>query len=177
MVSRIKAGRGHDLALAAFARLRQQTPNVRLLFVGRGEGEAELRSRVNVSGLADRVYFLGYRTDDLPAIYAALDVHLLLGEGSDGTCRAALEAMACGTPVVALPVGTLPETIHDGETGLLVEHDPEALAAAVEEVLSAPHLRERARGYAERELSLERRVDTAEKMFLELTGVRRQTAE
>ncbi|MDP8224955.1 MAG: glycosyltransferase family 4 protein [Candidatus Lernaella stagnicola] len=172
IVSRIKAGRGHDLALAAFEKVLAQTPAVRLLVVGRGEGKEALEEKVASTAFADRVHFLGYRSDDLPAVYAALDVSLLLGEGSDGSCRAALEAMACGTPVVALPVGTLSESIQDGESGVFVQHDPDDVAAAILEVLAVPFMSERARGHAERELAVEQRVERVETLFRRLADVR-----
>ena len=172
MVSRIKPGRGHELALAAFARVLEREPRTRLLFVGRGEGRAALEAQARATPFADRVHFLGYRRDDLPAIDAALDVALLLGEGSDGACRAALEAMACGTPVAALRVGTLPESLIDGETGVFVEPNAESLAAGILELFAAPHLRERARGHAERNLSLTRRLDAAEAMIREIAAAR-----
>jgi glycosyltransferase involved in cell wall biosynthesis len=173
LVSRIKPGRGHAEALAAFQRLQAEAPNLRLLFVGRGEGREALEAVARAGRAAERVHFLGYRAEDLPAIYAALDVCLMLGEGSDGTCRAALEAQACGTPVVAFPVGALPEYMVDGETGLIVERDVDSLTAGIREALETPHLRERARGHAERQLSPARRVAAAERIFEELVNVRR----
>jgi glycosyltransferase involved in cell wall biosynthesis len=173
LVSRIKPGRGHELALSAFERVCRKRPGARLLFVGRGEGQAILEEKVRQSGLAERVHFLGYRNDDLPAVYAALNVCLLLGEGSDGSCRAALEAMACGTPVVALPVGTLPESLVDGVTGLFVEANAESLADGIMEVLQRPEMGEAARRQAETELSISRRIDRAEDIFREWIGIRK----
>ncbi|NLH50219.1 MAG: glycosyltransferase family 4 protein [Myxococcales bacterium] len=172
LVSRIKTGRGHELALEAFGLVSREHPGARLLFVGRGEGRAELEERVRQSALAERVHFLGYRSDDLPAVYAALNVSLLLGEGSDGSCRAALEAMACGTPVVALPVGTLPESLIDGVTGRFVEGTVASLAAGIRDVLAHPEMGEAARRHAESALAITRRVARAEEIFLELTGIR-----
>jgi L-malate glycosyltransferase len=172
MVSRIKPGRGHELALAAFAKVLQRQPGARLLFVGRGEGKEALEAEVAQTPFVDRVHFLGYRTDDLPAIYAALDVSLLLGEGSDGACRAALEAMACGTPVAALPVGTLDESIKDGETGVFVQADPDDLADGILEIMESPFLAQRARGHAEADLSIDRRIDRIEALFVRLAELR-----
>jgi glycosyltransferase involved in cell wall biosynthesis len=172
MVGRIKPGRGQDLALQAFRRVREHSPRTRLLFIGRGEGRAALEREVAQLGLGEQVRFLGYRTDDLPAIYRALDVHLLLGEGSDGTCRAALEALACGTPVVALPVGALPESLLDGRTGYFAAPTADDIAAKILSVLDGPDLRVSAREHALAHFSIARRVDLAENLFVRLAEQR-----
>ncbi len=61
--------------------------------------------------------FAGYRDNDLPAVLDALDLFVLLGAGSDESCRAVLEAMAAGRPVVARRVGALGDAVVDGQTG------------------------------------------------------------
>ena len=68
-------------------------------------------------GLEREVIFTGYRDGDLPAVLQALDTFVLMGAGSDESCRAALEAMAAGRPVVARRVGALPDAVAHGETG------------------------------------------------------------
>ena len=60
----------------------------------------------------------------------AMDVFTFLVPGSDGTCRALLEAQACGLPAVTTRRGALPEIVVDGETGRVVDESPEALAGA-----------------------------------------------
>lgn len=141
IVSRIKPGRGHDVLVNAFADVLKTLPRARLAIVGRGEGKAALEDRVREAGLSDAVRFLGYRRDDLANIYVAMTASVLLGEGSDGTCRAAMEAMACGRPVVAARVGSLPETVADGVSGRLVDADDRAaIARALIDYLSNPAL-------------------------------------
>jgi L-malate glycosyltransferase len=67
-----------------------------------------------------------------------LDVKVLLAEGNDGTCRALLEAMACGRPAIAYRFGAPAETIVPGETGILVEEGRiGALGNAIFELLSS----------------------------------------
>jgi starch synthase len=96
-----------------------------------------------------------------------------MAAGSDESCRAALEAMAAGRPVVARRVGALPETVVDGETGLLVDgSSPEALAQALGTVLGDP-ARARAMGEAGRlraaeDFSPERSVDLVEAVYRRL---------
>jgi glycosyltransferase involved in cell wall biosynthesis len=69
----------------------------------------------------------------------ALDIFVLLGAGSDESCRAALEAMAAGRPVVARRLGALGDTVVDGETGLIVDDGrPESVAAALQTLVADP---------------------------------------
>jgi glycosyltransferase involved in cell wall biosynthesis len=134
-VARMVPGRGHDVLLRAAARLRDRLPEARLVLVGRGEERPSLERLVRELRLGATVVFAGYRGADLPAVLAALDCLVLLGMGSEESCRAVLEAMAVGRPVVAAPVGAVPEIVIDGETGWLVEPAPGAVAACLEAAL------------------------------------------
>jgi glycosyltransferase involved in cell wall biosynthesis len=134
-VARLVPKRGHDVLLRAVARLRDRMPEVRLVLVGRGEGRPVLESLVRELGLEKTVLFAGYRGADLPAVLAAIDCFVLLGVGSEETCRAVLEAMAVARPVVAARAGAIPEIVVDGETGWLVDPTPETVAAALEAAL------------------------------------------
>jgi len=131
VVARMQRHRRFDLLLAAAVRLFAADPLARLLVVGRGthaEGVAVQPARR--LGIADRVVFAGYRTGDLAAVLLQMDLITMLVPGSDGTCRALLEGAASGVPAVTTRRGALPEIVIDGETGCLVDEDPEALAAA-----------------------------------------------
>ncbi len=152
IVARVKPGRRHDELVDAFRLVADHLPDARLLVVGRGEGVPDLRKRVERVGLAREVVFAGYRAGaDLAAAYRTLDVKVLLAEGNDGSCRALLEAMACGRPGVAYRFGAPAEAILEGRTGILVEQgDVPGLAAALVDLLSAPR-RARAMGAAARE--------------------------
>ena len=149
-VARFAAGRGHETLLEAFRRLLAMRPEARLLLVGKGERRDALVELVSRLGLERQALFAGYRDADLPAVLAALDVFVLLGSGSDESCRAALEAMAAGRPVVAARTAALPDAVVDGETGLLVDRaSPEDVASAIERLLADPETR-RAMGEAGR---------------------------
>jgi phosphatidylinositol alpha-1,6-mannosyltransferase len=173
-VSRLAANRGHELLLAAFRILLGTLPAARLLLVGKGETRARLEQTVAEMGLGGQVIFTGYRDRDLPAVLAAADCFALMAAGSDDSCRAALEAMAAGRPVVARRVGALPETIVHGETGLLVDEDrPEAVATALAAVLGdrgRAHAMGRAgRERAATEFSPDRSVAIVERVYRSLT--------
>jgi glycosyltransferase involved in cell wall biosynthesis len=138
-VARLAARRGHELLIRGFRLLLTEYPSARLLLVGKGEARAPLEALVGELGLAREVLFTGYRDVDLPGVLQALDAFALMGAGSDESCRAALEAMAAGRPVVARRVGALPETVVHGVTGLLVDDDrPESVAAALRALVSEP---------------------------------------
>jgi glycosyltransferase involved in cell wall biosynthesis len=171
-VSRLAAGRGHESLIEAFRRLLVRRPEARLLLVGKGERRDALVGLVTRLGLQRQALFAGYRDADLPAVLAALDVFLLLGAGSDESCRAALEAMAAGRPVVAARVGALPDAVVHGETGLLLDHSsPEDVVAALERLLASPGER-RAMGEAGRRRALalfapEHHAATMEALYLD----------
>jgi glycosyltransferase involved in cell wall biosynthesis len=138
-VARLAAGRGHEALIEGFRLFSAGRGDARLLLVGKGERRDALEGLVKRLGLERRVFFAGYRDADLPAVLEALDVFVLMGAGSDDSCRAALEAMAAGRPVLAARVGALPDVVVHGETGLLLdEPSPEAVAASLARLLSTP---------------------------------------
>jgi glycosyltransferase involved in cell wall biosynthesis len=173
-VARLAASRGHELLLAGFRVLLGELPDARLLLVGKGERRAHLEQLVAELELTSRVLFTGYRDTDLPAVLAAADCFALMAAGSDESCRAALEAMAAGKPVIARRVGALPETVTHGVSGLLLDDDaPATVARALARVLGdRAHARAMgvaARRRAESEFDPARTVDTVEAVYRRLT--------
>lgn len=139
--------KGHELVIEALATL----PGVTLLIVGSGpDGEAlsQLARRLDVS---DRVRFLGQlQHDRLPLVYSASDT-LVLASSNEGWANVLLEAMACGTPVVATDVGGSREVVDAPEAGVLVtRRDGRTIAEALRSLLSALPDRAATRRYAER---------------------------
>jgi len=113
------------------------------------------------------------------AVLAALDIFVLLGSGSDESCRAALEAMAAGRPVLAARVAALPDAVVHGETGLLLDRpSAEEVAAGLERLLASPGER-RAMGEAGRRRALalftpEHHAATTETIYLDALSGRAQ---
>jgi glycosyltransferase involved in cell wall biosynthesis len=131
IVARIQKHRRFDLLLQAAAQLLREDPRARLLVIGRGTHRRTLAEEpARRMGLADRVIFAGYRSEDYAEVLRSIDVFTFLVPGSDGTCRALLEAASCGIPAVTSRRGALPEIVIDGVTGILCEEHPEALAQA-----------------------------------------------
>lgn len=124
-----------------------EIPDARLVLFGRdleqgGAFQAGLERTAAKHGVADRVVFAGHRPD-AAGLVGDLDV-FALPSWTEGLPVVVLEAMARRRPVVATPVGGTPEVVADGETGLLVPpRDPQALAAAIRELLADPQRRER----------------------------------
>jgi D-inositol-3-phosphate glycosyltransferase len=146
-VGRIAPIKGLVTLLDATARLRAEGRRARLFIVG-GDAdedldghEADLRRLVGALGLDDAVTFVGAQPQErLRSYYLAADV-TVLPSYYESFGMVALEAMACGSPVIASRVGGLQTTVRDGVTGLLVpEHDAPALAEALERLLSDPDL-------------------------------------
>ncbi len=104
-------------------------------------------------------------------VLRAIDVFTFLVPGSDGTCRALLEAAACGIPAVTSKRGALPEIVIDGVTGILCEEDPETLAGAWRALLDDPARRrsmgENARQRAETAFIPSRFAEEAEALYRE----------
>lgn len=139
-VARLDYHKGIDVLLRALSVLSGRKP--RLDIVGRGLEEGALRRLASELNLGDRVRFLGLL--DRPGVAAILAgaSAFVLPSRSDNLPLAILEAMQAGLPIVATRVGGIPEEIRDGEEGLLVPpEDPEALAAALKEVLGDRELR------------------------------------
>jgi len=156
IVARMTPGRGHRWLLDAVPEVIGRMPQARVLLIGRGPLKKQIRADIAASSLGEHVIMAGYRRKDLPEAYAALDVALFLGMGSEGTCRAVLEAMATGRPVIAVREGALPEIVEDGKTGLLVEpNNAQALAGAIVRLFGNREEREHL-GHAARRAVVER---------------------
>lgn len=139
IVARIQSHRRFDLLLAAMARLVALHPEARLVIFGRGTRAEEIVGKpVRALGLERYVVRAGYRTDDYIRLLSAMDLFTYLVPGSDGSCRALREAAALGLPLVGTRRGAIPEIIVEGETGLLVDEDPAALAHALALLIRDP---------------------------------------
>ncbi len=115
---RLVGGKGLRVLLPAAQQVMAQHPHVRLLIVGSGPLEADLKQMAQDLGIAAQTVFTGFRTD-IPQVLAASDI-FVLPSGIEGLPLALLEAMAARKPAVAAISGGTPEVITDGETGLLV---------------------------------------------------------
>ena len=158
VASRLVPGKGHDVAIRAFAEVAERLPRTRLLVAGDGplRGEIEEMARRNLP--SRQVSILGF-VEDIRGFFGACDLVLFpsLPSFGEGFGLAALEAMAAGVPVVASDAGPLPEVVSDEESGLIVAAgDDQAWAQAIFALASDRSLRLRlgngARARASREI-------------------------
>jgi phosphatidylinositol alpha-1,6-mannosyltransferase len=133
-VGRPVAFKNVDLLLVAYKLVRAVHPSARLLMVGDFSSRPDFARRAQ----AEAVIFAGRVDHDrLPAYYQMADVYVHSSR-YEGFGKVLVESLAAGTPVVATHGDGPCEIVRSGETGLLTAHTPEALSAAILELLSEP---------------------------------------
>ena len=180
-----RSTKGHEYLIRAMPTVLGEFPTVKCLLVGSGWEQqgakhmTEMRELVHALGLEESVVFAGFRAD-ANSILRALDVSVQpsLSENLGGT----IESLLMECPTVATRVGGMPDSVRDGETGVLVASaDPDDLARGILELLRDPG-RARALARTGRKLMLERftlrtTVDDLDGLYREgmaRTGNRRQ---
>ena len=127
-LSRIDTNKGHDLLLNAFDIVRKEVSDIDLVIGGgspkpqqREQGIfANMRKIINEKGMQERVHIIGYVPDELMVPYYRQAELFVLPSLFEPFGMTALEAMACGTPVVASKFGGIKNVIASGENGILV---------------------------------------------------------
>jgi teichuronic acid biosynthesis glycosyltransferase TuaC len=139
--------KGHHRVIEALPSL----PGFTLLIVGEGPERTRLAAMISRLGLADRVRLLGPRPHaELPALYGAADA-LVLASSREGWANVLLEAMACGTPVVASNVWGNPEVVQSSAAGLVTENNTvEGIISTIRRLFATSPDRAATRAYAER---------------------------
>ncbi|MDE3238612.1 MAG: glycosyltransferase family 4 protein [Paracoccaceae bacterium] len=166
---RIRAQKGVDLLVAAALELLPAHPQAIVLFSGRllpkHEGfKAELDAKIAAAGLADRIRFLGeVPWAQLVKLHQSLDLYVAPARW-EGFGLTPLEAMACGTPVVASDVGAYRELIDEGVTGTVVPPDDgTALTQAIRDWIETPgrlaKARPACRAHVEAQFPIEREAE------------------
>jgi glycosyltransferase involved in cell wall biosynthesis len=165
-----------DVLLRAFAYARGEGAPVRLAVVGDGALRPELEQLAADLGVAERVWFAGYRAD-MVSVATSSDIAVLSSD-NEGTPVSLIEAAAAGTPAVATRVGGVPDVVTD-ETGLLAPAgDFEGLGRAIAALAADPEGRARmgarARDHVASRFSIARLLSDMNSLYDELlrTGVR-----
>jgi glycosyltransferase involved in cell wall biosynthesis len=141
-VGNLTAKKDQRTLLAALALVRRRHPRARLVLVGTGPLERELRDETTRLGLDDAVMMTGMR-DDVPALLPGFDV-FCLSSRHEGLPISLLEAMGSEVAAVCTDVGGIAQALRPEVDGLLVPAgDPLALAGALDRVLGDPDLRAR----------------------------------
>lgn len=154
IVAALRPEKNHELFLQAARRILDVRCDAHFLIVGDGALRPRLEALRDELRLSGNVHFLGTRSD-IPEVLSVVDV-LLLTSHMEANPVSILEALACAKPVVATRVGSIPETVHDGENGYLVAPgDADGLARRVTELFSDAALARRL-GQQGRRLVVER---------------------
>ncbi|HET6847968.1 MAG TPA: glycosyltransferase family 4 protein [Gaiellales bacterium] len=137
-----------DVLVRAFARVAPNHPRARLLLAARGgEARPQVEAAVAASGVADRIRIHRVDPDGLPRLAASGDIVVSIAD-TDSSPSSLLEAMASGNPMIGGWCASIDEWIGPGEGAEMVQpRDEDALAAALDRLLSDPELRAR---YAQR---------------------------
>jgi len=171
-VSNFRPVKRAPLAVEILARVSKKLP-ARLLMVGEGADRSRAAELAEKLGVADKVTFLD-NVFNLAPYLSASDL-MILPSLSESFGLAALESMACGTPVVATRIGGLPEVIDDGVDGILIEPDDmESMVEACIELLSdadrLASMSELASKKPESRFNYEKLVGEYENLYLSLLG-------
>lgn len=171
IVSKLWEGKGHRILIRAFQAVQKQIKNAKLVIVGEGYLDSELKSLVQEYDLNESVLFTGFQMD-VSQIMATFDV-AVLPSSFEGMGRVLVEAMAMGKPVIASRVGGIPDLVEHGLQGLLFEPGKtEPLQAALVRLLTDPVLAlqmgKAGRQKALAQFSSQTMVQSIQKVYLDL---------
>ncbi len=145
-IGTLNARKGQTLVIRALARL----PAAHLLIAGEGPDRAALEALARTAGMADRVHFLGSLDHALlPRVMSAADA-MVLPSIAEGLANVWVEALACGCPLVIAQAGGAREVLTGPDAGRIAERTPQAIAAAVNDLLAAPLSRDAVASHAAR---------------------------
>ena len=168
----VRGWKGHNYFLEAIPLILKKIPSARFVIVGDGPGFKEIKSKVKLAGIDNKVDLLGHR-EDVPEIMAALDVQVLASFAGEGTPQVIPQAFAMKTPVVATKIASIPDLLGQGERGILIE--PENALSLAEGVLKlirnpdiAKRLVENAYSFCLKELTVDKMMDSTIAIYEEV---------
>jgi len=174
--------KGFDVAIDALAQLLPRHPHTQLVFASDGPERHALEEQARRLGIEQAVQFAGWLSEpQLRALVDSAAAVIVPSRWREGFGLVALEAALRARPVIAARVGGLPEVVADGITGLLVDkEDSDALAAAIDRLLSQPglaaHLGQAARARALRVFDFDTHVTAYEELYHQLVAARHGVA-
>ncbi len=140
-IGRLSGEKGIQNFAQALPAILSDQQDLRVLIGGDGQLKEAIEASLQEQGVSASVDLPGWIShDDLPKYLNQLRL-LVLPSYTEGLPNIMLEAMACGTPVLATPVGAIPDVIIDGKTGFIMEsNSPECIAENVRRALDSPDL-------------------------------------
>ena len=176
-IGRLTEQKGHTYWLDALKPVIAEFPDLRVFFIGNGELQESLEQQARQLGIAQNLIFTGYRTDALKLL-SGFDFFVFpsLWEGFG---LVILEAMALKKAVIGSRISAIPESVGDGETGILVPaKDVDGLTQAMQKLLRDPALA-RSMGDAgfrrlQTEFTVEKMVHETEQLYCEVLGLERR---
>ena len=171
-IGRLSEEKGVLNFVKAIPEISKEKGDLEFLIGGDGQLCNKIKKHLDENNLTDKVNIVGWIPHDkLPDYLNELNL-VVLPSYTEGLPNLMLEAMACGTPVLATPVGAIPDIIIDGETGFIMKsNSPECIAENVMRALEHPDLErvvENARVLVEREFTYEVAVELYRKILKEL---------
>lgn len=162
-IGRLSGEKGVQHFVQALPAILSVREDLHVLIGGDGQLKESIEASLQEGDIAARVDLPGWIShNDLPRYLNQLRL-LVLPSYTEGLPNIMLEAMACGTPVLATPVGAVPDVIIDGKTGFILEdNSPESIAESVARALSSPDLEriaEAGRRFVEENFTFERVVE------------------
>lgn len=135
-VARLLKERNHQLLVRAFCLFKKTHPKHRLVILGGGEMEEELKAEVKRLNLGKDVFVLGYRKDSYK--FYAISDFFVSASSREGLSISYLEAMAFGLPLLATKTAGTDELLYNGENGYFIEgFDEEVIASAFEKMANS----------------------------------------
>lgn len=139
-IGRLSYEKGAMNFVRAIPLVLRERDDLEFLIGGDGPLLIEIENVLKKTGIQDKVNFLGWIPHSKLADWLNELKLLIVPSYTEGLPNIALEAMACGTPVLATPVGAIPDVIEDGETGFILENNtPDYIASRIIEALSYPY--------------------------------------
>ncbi len=172
-IGRLSGEKGIQHFAQALPAILSDRQDLRVLIGGDGQLKESIEASLQAEGVTTRVDRPGWIShDDLPNYLNQLRL-LVLPSYTEGLPNIMLEAMACGTPVLATPVGAIRDVIIDGKTGFIMENNsPECIAENVIRALNSPDLEEiveNGRRFVEENFTFERVVDRWKEVLGEIS--------
>jgi glycosyltransferase involved in cell wall biosynthesis len=171
-IGRLSGEKGVQHFVQALPAILNNQNDLSVFIGGDGQLKEAIMASLHEEGLTARVDLPGWIShDDLPRYLNQLRL-LVLPSYTEGLPNIMLEAMACGTPVLATPVGTIPDIIIDGKTGFIMENNsPECIAENVVRALNSPDLEqiaENGRRFVEGNFTFEKTVDNWKRILSDI---------